>query len=207
MSAQAAPVAVGVLVSGRGSNLQALLDAERQGALGPATVRVVISNVPGAPALARAEAAGVATFVVDHRRFGERAAFEEALLAPLRAHGVQVVALAGFMRLLGPTFLSAFPDRVLNIHPALLPAFPGMHAVRQALEHGVRVTGCTVHLVDEGCDTGPILAQAAVSVLPDDNEAALAGRVQAEEHRLYPQVVRLVSEGRLRRVGRRVQGV
>ncbi len=204
---------VGVLCSGQGTNLQAILDAERRGELGPARVRVVIANVPGVPALARAAAVGVPAVVVDHRDYrdpgdhrdppGDRAAFEQALLAVLTQHRVGIVALAGFMRLLGPTFLRAFPDRVLNIHPALLPAFPGLHAARQALFHGVRITGCTVHLVDEGCDTGPILLQAAVPVLPEDDEATLSARIQVQEHLLYPQALRLLAEGRVERHDRR----
>jgi phosphoribosylglycinamide formyltransferase-1 len=199
-------VGVGVLVSGRGSNLKALLAAQARGALSPAEVRVVLANVAGAPALAVAAAAGVPTAIVDHKPFaGDRAAFEEALLQVLRQHDVRIVALAGFMRLLGPRFLSAFPDRVLNIHPSLLPAFPGMHAQRQALEYGVRYSGCTVHLVDEGCDTGPILLQAVVPVLDDDDEERLSARILAEEHRLYPEAVRLLAEGRAVREGRRVR--
>jgi phosphoribosylglycinamide formyltransferase 1 len=198
-------VGVGVLVSGRGSNLQALLDAGRGGALGPGAVRVVVSNVAGAGALARAEAAGVPAVVLDHRPFaGDRAAFERALCDVLAEHGVEIVALAGFMRLLGPTFLAAFPGRTLNVHPSLLPAFPGMHALRQALDYGARVTGCTIHLVDEGCDTGPVLLQAAVPILQDDDEDRLGARVRAEEHRLYPQAVRLLCEGGVRREGRRL---
>ncbi|MCS6913891.1 MAG: phosphoribosylglycinamide formyltransferase [Myxococcales bacterium] len=197
---------LGVLVSGQGTNLQALIDAQARGELGPAVLRVVVSNVPGAPALDRALRAGLPAVLVDHRPFGsDRAAFEEAVLDVLREHGVELVALAGFMRLLGPTFLAAFPDRVLNVHPSLLPAFPGMNAIRQALEHGVRITGCTIHLVDQGCDTGPILLQAAVPVLPDDDEATLAARVHAEEHRLYPQAVRLLAEGRIIRQGARAR--
>lgn len=197
---------LGVLVSGQGTNLQALLDAGARGELGPAQVRLVVSNVPGVPALGRAARAKVPHRVIDHRGFhGDRAAFEASLVAALRDHGVELVALAGFMRLLGGVFLSAFPDRVLNIHPSLLPAFPGMHAIRQALDYGVRVTGCTVHLLDEGCDTGPVLLQAAVPVLPDDDVASLAARVHAQEHLLYPQAVRLLAEDRVVRDGRRVR--
>lgn len=196
---------VAVLVSGRGSNLQALLAAQAGGALGPAAVRVVVSNVPGAAALGHAEAAGVPAVVLDHRPFGgDRAAFERALCDVLMEHGVEIVALAGFMRLLGPTFLSVYADRTMNVHPSLLPAFPGMHAVRQALDYGARVTGCTLHLVDQGCDTGPVLLQAAVPILDSDDEASLGARVRAEEHRLYPQAVRLLAEGRVRRQGRRL---
>lgn len=201
------PTPVAVLASGRGSNLQALLDAQARGALHPAQVVLVIANQPGAQALDRAAAAGVPTCLIPHRDFGGgeagRAAFEDALLAALRERAVQVVALAGFMRLLSARFLQHFPDRVVNIHPSLLPAFPGVHAQRQALDYGARVTGCTAHLVDEGCDTGPVLLQAAVPILPEDDEAQLAARILTEEHRLFPQAVRLVAAGRVRRQGRR----
>lgn len=186
--------AVGVLASGSGSNLQALIDAE----LGPARIAVVICNVPGAKALARAEAAGIPSVVIDHRAFKDRGAFDLALVETLRARGVEWVVLAGFMRIVTPVVLDAFTDRVVNIHPALLPSFPGVHAQKQALLAGVKLSGCTVHLVDEGTDTGPILAQSAVPVLPDDDEARLSGRILAEEHRLYPRCVRALAEGRLR---------
>lgn len=195
---------VGVLVSGSGTNLQAILDAERAGELGPARVAVVLSNVAGVRALERAKAAGVTTEVLPHKGYASRQAFDEALVATLRRHEVELVALAGFMRLLTPTFLGAFPGRVLNIHPALLPAFPGVHAQQQALDYGARITGCTVHFVDEGCDTGPIIAQAAVPVLDGDDVATLTARILVEEHRLYPAAIRAVAEGRVRSVGRRV---
>jgi len=197
-------VRLGVLVSGNGTNLQALLDAGATPDF-PAEVAVVISNVGTAYALERARLAGVPSVVVDHRPFPDRTAFEQQLLAVLAEHRVEVVCLAGFLRLLGSTFLSAFPQRVLNVHPALLPAFPGMHGVRQALEHGAKLAGCTVHLVDEGTDTGPILAQAAVPVLSTDDEKTLARRIQMEEHRLYPLVVRLLAEGKVRLEGRVVK--
>ena len=195
---------VAVLVSGSGTNLQAILDAERAGALGRAHVVVVVSNVAGVRALERATAAGVATEVLPHRQYPSREAFDEALVATLRRHGVELVALAGFMRLLTPAFLGAFAGRVVNIHPALLPAFPGVHAQKQALAYGARITGCTVHFVDEGCDTGPILMQAAVPVLEGDDEAALTARILAEEHRLYPAAIRAIADGRVRVAGRRV---
>lgn len=197
----AAPKRVAVLVSGNGSNLQALLDAE----LGPASVVVVVSNVPTAFALERAQKAGVPTEVLAHGGYSTRDAFDAALVAVLRRHQAELVCLAGFMRLLGPTFVRAFPERILNVHPALLPAFPGMHASRQALAHGAKLAGCTVHLVDEGTDTGPIVAQAAVPVLPGDTEERLGQRIQAEEHRLYPRVVRWMAEGRVRVQGRQVE--
>lgn len=194
---------VGVLVSGGGRNLQALLDAETAGQLGRARIVVVVSNRPGVRALERAVNAGKPAVVVPHEAATSRQAFEDDLVAALSPHGVELVVLAGFMRLLTGHFLGRFPDRVVNIHPALLPAFPGVDAQAQALEHGVKVAGCTVHLVDEGTDTGPILAQAAVPVLPDDDHAALAARILIEELRLLPQVVADLSVGRLVRQGRR----
>ena len=195
---------VAVLVSGSGTNLQAILDAQKAGALGTARVVVVVSNVAGVRALERAATAGVPTEILPHKQFASREAFDQALVATLKKHGVELVALAGFMRLLTPGFLAAFPQRVMNIHPALLPAFPGVHSQKQALDYGARVTGCTVHFVDEGCDTGPIIAQAAVPVLDGDDEAALTARILAEEHRLYPAAIRAVADGRVRVAGRRV---
>jgi phosphoribosylglycinamide formyltransferase 1 len=194
-----------VLVSGSGSNLQALLDAAAEPAF-PARVGVVLANVEGILALERAKLAGVPTVVVPHQAYPGRAAYDAALVAALAPYRPDIACLAGFMRLLGRDFLTAFPLGVLNIHPALLPSFPGLHAVRQALEHGVKVSGCTVHFVDEGTDTGPILAQAAVPVLDMDSEATLGARIQQEEHRLYPLAVRLLASGVLVRTGRRVGG-
>jgi phosphoribosylglycinamide formyltransferase-1 len=194
---------LGVLVSGSGTNLQAILDTAAAGDI-PVDVRVVISNRPRATGLDRARAAGVPAVVVSHRKFADRASFEDALLSVLHEYGVEWVALAGFMRLLTGRFLGAFPDRVINIHPALLPAFPGTHAQRQAVEYGVRFSGCTVHYVDEGTDTGPIIAQAVVPVLDDDDEPTLQQRILRQEHRLYPAALRLIAEGRVERRGRRV---
>ena len=194
-----------VLVSGSGSNLQALLDACAAPAF-PARVGVVLCNVPGVLALERARAAQVPTVVLPHQDAKDRAAYDAALVSALAPYAAEIVCLAGFMRLVGGTFLRAFPERVLNIHPALLPSFPGLHAVRQALEHGAKVSGCTVHLVDEGTDTGPIVAQAAVPVLDTDSEATLGARIQQEEHRLYPLAVRLLASGQARRSGRRLSG-
>ena len=193
---------LGVLVSGGGSNLQALLDACARPDF-PAEVARVVSNVPTAFALERARRAGVSAGVLEHKAFGSRADFERALGEDLVAAGVEWVCLAGFMRLVGADFLGRFPGRVLNIHPSLLPAFPGLHAQRQALERGVKLAGCTVHFVDAGMDTGPIIAQAAVPVLPGDDEAALSARILAEEHRLYPLVVRLAVTGGVRLEGGR----
>jgi phosphoribosylglycinamide formyltransferase-1 len=195
---------VAVLVSGTGTNLQALIDADRAGKLSPAEIALVVSNVAGVPALDRAGTASIPTRVVDHKAFGSREEFERALLQELEAAGVELVVLAGFMRVLTPTFLGAYPNRVINTHPALCPAFPGMHGARQALEYGVKVTGCTVHLVDAGVDTGPILMQAAVDVLPGDDEKTLQARIQAEEHRLLPEAVTLMASGAVQVEGRKV---
>jgi phosphoribosylglycinamide formyltransferase-1 len=197
------PLAVGVLASGRGSNLQALLDACAAPGF-PARVAVVVSDREQAQALERAAAAGIPGVLVNPKDFGDRTAYDAAVVARLRAHGVGLVCLAGFMRLLSPAFVRAFPGRILNIHPSLLPAFPGLHAQRQALDHGVRVAGATVHFVDEGLDSGPIVLQAVVPVEPGDTEATLSARILVEEHRLYPAAVRLFAEGRLEIVGRRV---
>ena len=192
---------VGVLVSGGGTNLQALLDAAADPTF-PAEIVRVVTNVPGAYALTRAEAAGVATSTIPSKGV-PREDFERALLADLGA--VDWVCLAGFMRVLTPTFLGAFPGRVLNIHPALLPAFPGTHGPRQALEHGAVQAGATVHLVDAGIDTGPILAQGSVPVLDEDTEATLAARILGVEHRIYPMVLRWAAEGRITVEGRRAK--
>lgn len=187
---------LGVLVSGSGTNLQAILDAVAAGRL-QAKVALVLSNVATAKALDRAKAAGVPTAVIDHKAFSTRDAFDAAVVEKLRAHGVQCVVLAGFMRLVTPVLLDAFKHRVVNIHPALLPAFPGVHAQRQALEYGVRVTGCTVHFVDAGMDTGPIIAQSTVPVLDTDDEAALTARLLEKEHALLPEVLQWIAEGRV----------
>jgi phosphoribosylglycinamide formyltransferase-1 len=193
---------LGVLVSGRGSNLQALIDAARRGELG-GEIAVVVSNVEGAPGLERARKAGIPAVFRDHRG-KKREAFDAETVEILRAHHVDLVCLAGFMRLLSPDFVRAFAGRIVNIHPALLPAFPGTDAQRQAFEHGVKVSGATVHLVDEGLDSGPIVAQEAVGVLPGDTPESLAARILETEHRLYPRAVRLLLEGRCRVEGRRV---
>lgn len=193
---------VGVLASGRGSNLQALLDAERRGELG-GEIAVVFSNVEGAAALDRARRVGVPAVFRDHRG-RRREEFDREVAEVLRAHGVTLVCLAGYMRLLSPVFVRAFPGRILNVHPALLPAFPGLHAQRQALLYGVKVSGATVHLVDEGLDSGPIVAQEAVPVHAADTEEALAARILEAEHRIYPWAVRAMLEGRCRIEGRLV---
>lgn len=194
---------IGVLVSGGGSNLQAILDAIGAGRL-DAEVAVVVSNVAAAQGLERARKAGVPAVVIDHKAFPSREAFDAAVVDTLRAHEASWIVLAGFMRVVTSVLLDAFPMRVVNIHPALLPSFPGVHAQKQALAYGVRVTGCTVHLVDAGTDTGPIIAQAAVPVRDDDTVETLRARVLSEEHRLLPAVVRDLAAGRVRREGRRV---
>jgi len=196
---------VAVLVSGTGSNLQALLDAEAAGALAPARIAVVLSNRPGVAALDRAAAAGVPAVVVDHRDFADRGAFERACLAELERAGAEAVVLAGFMRVLTPVFLDAFAGRIINTHPSLLPSFAGYDAPAQALHHGVKVSGCTIHFVDAGVDSGPIIFQAAVEVRDDDDAAALHRRIQAEEHRLLPRATALLAAGRLHRDGRLVR--
>jgi len=181
--------AVGILLSGRGSNFLALQAAMARGDV-PAHVALVMSNVATAPGLERAAGLGIATRCIAAAGFADRAAQEEAMVATLRDAGVEWICLAGFMRLLGATFLRAFPQRVLNIHPSLLPAFPGLHAQRQALAHGVRVSGCTVHFVDEGLDSGPIVVQRAVPVRDGDDEATLAARILEQEHVAYPEALR-----------------
>ncbi len=196
---------VGVLVSGGGTNLQALIDRGKRSELGPARLTVVGCNVPDCPALARARLAGLPTFIVDHRDHADRASFDRALVEALRAPQVDLVVVAGFMRVLSGELLDAFPGRVINIHPALLPAFPGVHGVRQAYEAAVKIAGCTVHFVDRGVDTGPIIAQAAVPMLDDDDDEALRARILAEEHRLLPAVVRAIAERRVVLEGRRVR--
>ena len=185
---------LGVLISGRGSNLGALLSAIEAGALG-AEIALVISNKADAAGLARASAAGVPTRVVPHGDYPDRAAFDAALVEALRARGVELVVLAGFMRLVTPVLLDAFPDRVVNIHPALLPAFPGVDAQAQAIAYGARVSGCTVHLVDAGTDTGPVIAQAVVPVLEGDDRDALAARILPHEHALLVRAVDWISRG------------
>ncbi|HSO39903.1 MAG TPA: phosphoribosylglycinamide formyltransferase [Labilithrix sp.] len=190
------PLVLGVLVSGSGTNLQAVIDAVASGRL-RAKIGVVLSNVATAKALDRARAAGIATVVLDHKAHASREAFDAAVVEVLRSHGVSCVVLAGFMRIITATLLDAFPQRVLNIHPSLLPAFPGVHAQAQALKYGVRVSGCTVHLVDGGTDTGPILAQATVPVLDGDTEDTLRDRILVKEHELLPEVLQWIADGRV----------
>ena len=202
---RSAPLVLGVLASGRGSNLQAILDAIEAGRC-PARVAVVVSDRKDAPALERARRAGAKAVHLDPGAYPDRVAFDEAVAEVLHQHATELVCLAGYMRVLSAEFVRRFPGRILNVHPALLPAFPGLHAQRQALQHGVKVAGATIHFVDEGVDTGPIVLQSAVPVLDNDTEDTLATRILVEEHRLYPEAIRLYAEGRLRVEGRRVTG-
>ncbi|OFW14394.1 MAG: phosphoribosylglycinamide formyltransferase [Acidobacteria bacterium RIFCSPLOWO2_12_FULL_67_14] len=193
---------LGVLISGRGSNLQALIDATRDGRL-DAAIAVVISNREEAAGLERARAAGIDAVVIGHRDYRSRHDHDRALVRELTARGVGLVCLAGYMRLVGPVLLDAFPDAVLNIHPSLLPAFPGLDAQAQAIAHGVKVSGVTVHLVTHELDGGPIVLQRAVPVLENDTADTLAERILVEEHRVYPEAVRIVLDGGWRIEGRR----
>jgi phosphoribosylglycinamide formyltransferase 1 len=197
------PLVLGVLASGRGSNLQAIIDAIDAGRC-PARVAVVVSDRKDAPALDRARRAAIRGVHLDPRAFPDRAAFDQAVAGVLDEGGVELVCLAGYMRLLSPELVRRYRGRILNVHPALLPTFPGLHAQRQALEHGVKVSGATVHFVDEGVDTGPIVLQSAVPVLEGETEASLTARILVEEHRLYSEAIRLYAGGRLEVVGRRV---
>jgi phosphoribosylglycinamide formyltransferase 1 len=198
------PLRVAVLASGRGSNFDAIARAVVSDRM-PARVVCLISDRPDAPVLELARARGVESLCIDPRQHPGRDAHEKHVIAALEERAVGLVCLAGYMRLLSSAFVRHFEGRLLNIHPALLPAFPGLHAQRQALEYGVRIAGATVHFVDEGIDTGPIVLQASVPVMPDDTEETLSARILAEEHRLYPEAIRLFAEGRLRLEGRRVR--
>jgi len=198
-------IRVGVLASGRGTGFQSLVDARDRGDL-DVELAILASNVPGAPVLDRAKKAGVPTAVVDHRGFGaDREAFERELVRVLRENRVDLVVFAGFMRLVTPFFVRQFPSRIMNIHPSLLPAFPGAHAHRDVLASGAKVTGCTVHFVDASVDGGPIILQKALPVREDDTEETLEARVLEQEHALLPLAVRLFAEGRLQVDGRRVR--
>ena len=185
---------LGILISGRGSNLQAIIDAITAGRL-RATIAIVICNIAGAHGLDRARAAGLETVVIPHAGSRARAEYDRRLIEVLRQHEVDLVCLAGFMRLLSATFVDAFPNRILNIHPSLLPAFPGLDAQRQAFDYGVKVTGVTVHFVNAELDAGPIVLQAPVPVLPDDTAETLAARILEVEHRLYPEAIQRVLDG------------
>ena len=190
------PLPIAVLISGSGTNLQAIIDAIARHELA-AAIRIVISNRADAYGLVRAQQHGLTTAVINHKEFASREAFETALVKMVQAHQVELVVLAGFMRVLTPVFIQAFPQRIMNIHPALLPAFPGTHGQRQALQYGVKIAGATVHFVDEQTDHGPIIAQAAVPVYPDDTEESLSARILSQEHRILPHAIQLFAEGRL----------
>lgn len=196
---------IAVLVSGSGSNLQALVDAANQDPSFGARIVLVVSDRPGVKALERAAAAGIPTRVVDWSDYGDRNAFTRTVCETVEAAGAEAIVLAGFMRILSPAAIERFPLRIVNVHPALLPAFPGAHAVRQALEYGVKVSGVTVHFVDEHVDHGPIIAQRAVPVYADDDEETLHARIQAVEHELYPQAVSAFARGKLSVSGRVVR--
>lgn len=195
--------ALAVLISGRGSNLQAIIDAIADGRL-RARIAVVIANRAEAPGLERAAAAGIETLVLSHRDAASRAEYDQQLVAALRSRGVRLVCLAGFMRLLGPAFCDAFPNAILNVHPSLLPLFPGVDAQRQALDAGATVSGATVHFVTPELDAGPIILQAAVPVHGDDTDASLSARILVQEHRILPEAIQLVLDGRCRIDGDRV---
>ena len=196
-------VPIGVLISGTGTNLQAIIDAIESGKL-DAKIEVVLSNKADAYGLVRARNHHIPTEVLNHKNFSSREAYDEALVALLGGRGVELVVLAGFMRLLSPVFVKAYSNRIMNIHPALLPAFPGLNVQQKALEHGARFSGCTVHFVNEECDQGPIIIQAVVPVLPDDTAETLAARILEQEHRIYPRAIQLFAERRLKIIGRRV---
>lgn len=195
---------IAVLVSGSGSNLQAIIDASERGDI-PCRIGLVLSNKADAYGLERARKHGIPTEVVDHRAFQTREEFDARLVERLNESGVSLVCLAGFMRVLTPLFIRSFPHRIINIHPALLPSFPGTHGPRQALQYGARFAGCTVHFIDEGVDTGPVIVQAVVPVHDDDTEDSLAARILVQEHKIYPMAIRLFFEGRLKIEGRRVK--
>lgn len=197
------PLRIAVLASGRGTNLQAIIDAIAEGRLSGRVVAVISDN-PHARALERARIAKIPARVIEPSRYASKAEYESALAQCCLEHQAQVVALAGYMRILGAAFLERFPQRVVNIHPSLLPSFPGLKAQEQAIRYGVRYSGCTVHFVDEGVDSGPIILQAVVPVLPDDTEKSLSERILVQEHRIYPRALQLIAEGRLLVEGRRV---
>jgi phosphoribosylglycinamide formyltransferase-1 len=195
---------LGILISGNGSNLQSIIDYIEKGSL-KATIKIVISNNPDAYGLTRAKKHGIPVVILKNGDFINKEDFDLELINILKNNSVDLVILAGFMRVLTPTFLKAFPQKIMNIHPALLPSFPGIHGQKQALEYGVKLSGCTVHFVDEGVDTGPIIIQSAVQVFDDDTEETLAARILKEEHRIYPQAIQFYTEGKIEIKGRKVR--
>jgi phosphoribosylglycinamide formyltransferase-1 len=194
---------IGVLLSGRGSNFEALADSVAAGRIRNAEIAIVVSNREGAPGIDKAKERGIATRVIPSKGL-EREAYDRQVVAVLNGHAVDLICLAGYMRLLSPYFVSSFPNRILNIHPSLLPSFPGLESQRQALEYGVKFAGCTVHFVDENLDAGPIVLQAAIPVRDEDTEATLSERILAEEHRIYTEAVKIVLDGQYKIAGRRV---
>ncbi len=196
-------IRIGALASGGGTNLQAIIDRCADGSV-DAEIVLLICNNPGAGALQRAERAGIPTLTIDHREFAERKEFDLAVVSALQEAEVDLVVLAGFMRIVTETILDVFPYRVMNIHPALLPAFPGLHVQKKAIEYGAKFSGCTVHFVDTGVDTGPIIIQAVVPIFDDDTEESLSARILAREHKIYPRAIQLFAEGRLKISERRV---
>jgi phosphoribosylglycinamide formyltransferase-1 len=198
------PLKLGVLISGSGSNLQSIIDHIEKGSLN-AVIKIVISNNPDAYGITRAKKHGLPVLIFKHEDFKSREDFDLELIKNLQSNQVQLVVLDGFMRILTSLFMREFPQRIINIHPALLPAFPGTHVQKQALEYGVKFTGCTVHFVDEGVDTGPIIIQSVIPVLDDDTEETLAARILKEEHRIYPQAIQFYANGKIEIDGRRVK--
>lgn len=196
-------IRIGALASGGGTNLQAIIDRCADGSV-DAEIALLICNIPGAGALDRAAKAGIPTLVIDHRKYNERSDFDRAVMNALKDAEIDLVVLAGFMRIVTETILDEFPNRVMNIHPALLPAFPGLHVQKKALEYGAKFAGCTVHFVDAGVDTGPIIIQAVVAVHDNDTEESLSARILAREHQIYPRAIQLFAEGRLKIEERRV---
>ena len=197
------PFRIAVLASGGGTNLQSIIDQQQCGKLS-VDIALVISNNPGAGALDRAQQAGINTLCINHRNHATREDFDQALVNALQQADIELVVLAGFMRIITPTMLKAFPHRIINIHPALLPAFPGLNVQQQAIDYGARFSGCTVHFVDAGVDTGPIIIQAVVPILPGDSAATLAERILKQEHHIYPQAIQWLAEGRVKIDGRKV---
>jgi len=198
------PLKLGVLVSGSGTNLQAIIDACETGSI-DADVRLVISDTPGVKALERAKHHNIQAECIERKRFSSKKEYESAILDKLKAQDVQLVCLAGYMRIVGPTLLESYRDHMVNIHPALLPSFPGLEGQRQALDYGVKLAGCTVHFVDQLTDHGPIIVQAAVEVKEDDTLEALKERILKQEHRIYPLAIQLIAEGRIEIEGRKVR--
>ena len=197
------PFRIAVLASGSGTNLQSIIDQQQSGKLS-VDIALVISNNPGAGALDRAQQAGINTLCINHRNYSSREEFDQSLVNALQQANIDLVVLAGFMRIITPIMLKAFPQRIINIHPALLPAFPGLNVQQQAIDYGARFSGCTVHFVDTGVDTGPIIVQAVVPISPEDSAATLAARILEQEHRIYPQAIQWLAEGRVKIEGRTV---